>query len=238
MQIPAEIREIIIRMSVIHYDVLDCRPTIVLRTRMQFRTALALVRTCHQLYREGHRILLACTLFHVWTRNPFYRQLKPYLWKEMTMIHLAAQLNSKHTSRIATVIRDLDNMPSLGNIHLSIWDFFDFVKNEDAVTRVFGTLRLRLKDLCLVQLNLICPGTINQRAERHLKNLITSVSGSWPTDKEFGILHSLQGLVTKWRAFIKLQGYKTLRAVGADDDLVALPWDGGRLKDFRSIVDL
>jgi hypothetical protein len=50
LQIPAEIREIIIRMSVVHYDVLDCRPTILLRPRKQFCDAMALIRTCRQLY--------------------------------------------------------------------------------------------------------------------------------------------------------------------------------------------
>lgn len=226
---PAEIREIIVRMSVAHYDVLDCRPTIILRSRKQFRDAMALIRTCRLLYQEGHRIVISCTLFHIWTRHPFYRPLKSNLRKEITMIHLAAQLSSQHTSKIATAIRDLDDMPSLRDIYLSIWDFIDFTNNSDAVTRVFGTLRRRLKNLCLVQVNLICPRTMNQTAERDLKSLIMTASRSWPTNKEFGILRSLQGPVTKWRAFIRLSGYRTMRTVGADEDLVAVPWDGEHL---------
>lgn len=226
LQIPAEIREIMIRMSVVHYDVLDCRPTILLRPRKQFRDAMALIRTCRQLYREGRGIVLACTLFHVWTRSPFYRQLKPAAWNELTMIHLAAQLNSQHTSRLVAAIRDLNHMASLREIYISIWDFIDFETNEMAVASVFGPLRNRLRDLSLVQVNLICPRTINHRAERRLKTLIMAKKGTWPVDQEFGLLRSLQGPVTKWRAFIKLQGYETQRAVGVDEDLVALPWDG------------
>ena len=218
-----------VRMSVAHYDVLDCRPTIILRSRKQFRDAMALIRTCRQLYQEGHRIVISCTLFHIWTRHPFYRPLKSNLRKEITMIHLAAQLSSQHTSKIATAIRDLDDMPSLRDIYLSIWDFIDFTNNSDAVTRVFELRRLRLKDLCLVQVNLICPRTMNQTAERDLKSLIMTASRSWPTNKEFGILRSLQGPVTKWRAFIRLSGYRTMRTVGADEDLVAVPWDGEHL---------
>lgn len=226
LYIPVEIREIIVRMSVVHYDVLDCRPTILLRPRKQFRDAMALIRTCHQLYREGRPIVLACTLFHVWTRSPFYRQLQAAAWNELTMIHLAAQLNSQHTSRLVAAIRDLNHMNRLREVYLSIWDFIDFETNEVAVASVFGPLRYRLRDLSLVQVNLICPRTINHRVERRLKRLIMTGKEIWPIDREFGILRSLQGPVTKWRAFIKLQGYQTKRTVGIDGDLVALPWDG------------
>jgi hypothetical protein len=170
--------------------------------------------------------VLACTLFHVWTRSPFYHQIKPVAWNELTMIHLAAQLNSQHTSRLVAAIRDLNRMASLRDIYISIWDFIDFETNEIAVASVFGPLRNRLRDLSLVQVNVICPRTINHRAERRLKTLIMAGKGNWPVDKEFGILRSLQGPVTKWRAFIKLQGYETKRAIGIDEDLVSLPWDG------------
>lgn len=117
-------------------------------------------------------------------------------------------------------------MNRLREVYLSIWDFIDFETNEVAVASVFGPLRYRLRDLSLVQVNLICPRTINHRVERRLKRLIMTGKEIWPIDREFGILRSLQGPVTKWRAFIKLQGYQTKRTVGIDGDLVALPWDG------------
>jgi hypothetical protein len=226
LQIPVEVRELIIRMSVVHYDVLDCRPTILLRPRKQFRDAMAFIRTCRQLYQEGRMIVLARTLFHVWTRSPFYRQLKPAAWNELTMIHLAAQLNNQHTSRLAAAIRDLNHMGGLRDIYLTIWDFIDFQRNEIAVASVFGPLRNYLQELSLVQVNIRCARTINHRAELRLKTLIMVGKDFWPRDRDFGILRSLQGPVTKWRAFIKLQGYETKRAVGTDEDLVALPWDG------------
>lgn len=226
LRIPAEIREIMIRMCVLHYDVLDCRPTILLRPRKQFRDAMALIRTCRQLYQEGYPTVFGCTLFHIWTRNPFYRQLKPAIWNEFTMIHLAAQFNSQFTSRIAASIRDLDHMSSLRDIYISIWDFVDFENNDNVVAGVFGPLRIRLKDLSLVQINIICPRATNNRAEKRLKALIVAATGIWPVGREFGILRTLQGPVTKWRAFIKLQGYETKRTVGFDEDLVAMPWGG------------
>lgn len=226
LQMPVEVRELIIRMSVVHYDLLDCRPTILLRPRKQFRDAMALIRTCRQLFQEGRPIVLARTLFHVWTRSPFYRQLKRAVWNELTMIHLAAQLNSQQTSRLAAAIRDLNYMGGLRDIYLTIWDFIDFQRNEIAVASVFGPLRNTLRELSLVQVNIICPRTINHRAELRLKTLIMVGKDFWPEDRDFGILRSLQGPVTKWRAFIKLQGYETKRVVGVDEDLVALPWDG------------
>ncbi len=226
--IPAELRSKIYRFTVEHYDILDCRPTLLLRPRKQFRHAMALIRTCRQIYDEAHMVVYGFTLFHVWTRHPFYRQLKPAIWNEIKEVHLAAEINSRGSSNLAAALRDLDHMLGLRDLYITVGNFRDFEENYRNLISIFSRLRHRLKDLSLIQVNTKCPRKEDYQANRSLKKLLVCavLQGAWPADKEVGIMRTLFGKFTRWRAFVKLPGYKVTRQIGWDEDLVPLPWDG------------
>jgi hypothetical protein len=228
--IPAEARNKIYSFVVEHYNSLDCRPNILLRPRKQFLHAMALIHTCRQIRDEAHLMVLNRILFNVWTRYPFYRQVRPVvLWNEIRTIHLVAQINSHGFSRIAGALQDIRHMFGLRDLYITIHDFGDFDTNHWRLLSVFSLLRHRLHELKHVQLNIQSAIDMNTYAERRLKRLLvnTRTNGAWPVDVLLGVSRTLLSSgMTRWMGFARVPNYDVELQIGVDEDLVRLPWDG------------
>ena len=120
LDLPPELRNAVYRRALDPYKMLVCIPTRLLRANKQFNNAMSLLRTCHQIRREASTYFYNTTVFHVWTRYPFYRNIDPIMTNKIRDLHLVAFSNSRGFSGLTRILYwDLRRMQQLRNLTMT-----------------------------------------------------------------------------------------------------------------------
>jgi hypothetical protein len=141
LDLPPELRNAVYRQALDPYNMLVCVPTALLRANNQFKNAMSLLRTCHQIRHEASTYFYNTTVFHVWTRYPFYRNIDPIITNKIRELHLITFSNSRGFNGLPRVLYwDLRRMQQLRNLTITCRDT-DLVKHGELIQESLKTMK-------------------------------------------------------------------------------------------------
>lgn len=141
LDLPPELRNAVYRQALNPYGMLFCAPTVLLRANNQFKNAMSLLRTCHQIRTEASTYLYNSTVFHVWTRYPFYRNIDPLFTNKIRELHLVTFSNSRGFNGLHRILHwDLRRMQQLRNLTIICRDT-DLLKHGELIQESLRTLK-------------------------------------------------------------------------------------------------
>jgi hypothetical protein len=141
LDLPPELRNAVYRQALDPYKMLVCVPTRLLRANAQFNNAMSLLRTCRQIRHEASTYFYNSTVFHVFTRYPFYRNIDPVITSKMRELHLVTFSNSRGFNGLARILYwDLRRMPLLRYLTITCRDA-DLIKDGELIQNSLKTMK-------------------------------------------------------------------------------------------------
>jgi hypothetical protein len=141
LDLPRELRNAVYRRALDPYNMLVCVPTVLLRANNQFKKAMSLLRTCHQIRHEASTYFFNYTVFHVWTRYPFYRNIDPLITNKIRELHLVTFSNSRGFNGLPRVLYwDVRRMQQLRSLTITCRDT-DLIKHGDLIQESLKTMK-------------------------------------------------------------------------------------------------
>lgn len=141
LDLPPELRNAVYWKALDPYNMLVCVPTVLLRANSQFKNAMSLLRTCHQIRNEASTYFYSSTVFHVWTRYPFYRNIDPIITSKIRELHLLTFSNSRGINGLPRILYwDLRRMQELRNLTITCRDT-DLIKHGELIQASLRSLK-------------------------------------------------------------------------------------------------
>ena len=187
LDLPPELRIRIYQKTFEPYRELRCSPTRLLRANRDFRHAMSLLRTCHQIREEATTYLLRSTNFVVQSRYPFYRNIDPLLTDKIRQLCLEITSNSRGLSGVHRIFYwDLRRMTQIRILTIKMRDV-DLIKHGELIGSALGDLRRTCCQRLMVvkvEVSLQRPRHNNTQPGRHVKDLLGScldrAKADWP----------------------------------------------------------
>ncbi len=187
LELPLELRINVYQKAFEPYRELRCSPTRLLRANGEFRNAMSLLRTCHQIREEASKYLFRSTNFIVQSRYPFYRNIDPVLIGKIRDMCLEISSNSRGLSGVHRILYwDLRRMTQIRRLTIKMRDV-DMIKHGELIGSALGDLRRTYCQRLLiatVEVSLQRPRHNNTQPGRHVKDLLGScldrAKADWP----------------------------------------------------------
>ena len=207
LDLPPELRNAVYRRALDPYKRLVCIPTRLLRANKQFNNAMSLLRTCHQIRHEASTYFYNTTVFHIWTRYPFYRNIDPLMTSKIREVHLVTFSNSHGFNGLTRVLYwDLRRMQQLRNLTITCRDA-DLLKHGELIQ---GSLKTMKETYCR-QLGRVAivvlipkpatPGQVNSTREQ-LRSRLAYAQSAWGRKSRLSVTLDKRVTSSKYTTFV------------------------------------
>ena len=207
LDLPPELRNAVYKQALNPYNMLVCVPTVMLRANKQFRNAMSLPRTCHQIRHEVSRYFYNSIVFHVWTRYPFYRNIDPLMTSEIRELHLVTFSNSRGFNGLPRVLYwDLRRMQQLRNLTITCRDT-DLLKHGDLIQESLKTLKQAYcSKLGRVAIVVLIPkrattAQVNSTREQ-LRSRLAYAQSAWGSKSRLSVTLDIRVKSTKYTGYV------------------------------------
>ena len=207
LDLPPELRNSVYRQALNPYKLLFCVPTRSLRANKQFTNAMSLLRTCHQIRHEASTYFYNTTVFHIWTRYPFYRNIDPLMTNKIRDVHLITFSNSRGFNGLTRVLCwDLRRMPQLRNVTITCRDA-DLLKHGELMQQ---SLKMMKETYCLqlgrVAIAVLIPrrataGQVNSTREQ-LRSRLGYAQSAWGRKSRMSVTWDKRVKSSKYTAYV------------------------------------
>ena len=207
LDLPPELRNAVYRQALLPYKMLFCVPTRSLGANKQFTKAVSLLRTCHQIRDEASTHFYNSTVFHIWTRYPFYRNIDPLMTNKMRELHLVTFSNSRGVNGLGRVLSwDLRRMPQLRNLTITCRDA-DLLKHgelmQESIKRMKETYCRQLGRVAIAVLipRRATTGQVNSTREQ-LRSRLAYAQSAWSRKSRLSVTLDVRVKSSKYTAYV------------------------------------
>jgi hypothetical protein len=207
LELPPELRNAVYRQVLEPYNYLVCMPTALLRANKQFRNAMSLLRTCHQIRQEASTYFYNSTVFQVWTRYPFYRNIDPLITNKIRELHLFTFSNSRGFNGLRRVLYwDLRRMQQLRNLTIACRDT-DLLKHGELIQESLKSLKeTYCRDLGRVAIVVLIPKRatpvqVNSTREQ-LRSRLAYAQSAWGRKSRLSVTVDIRVKSSKYTGYV------------------------------------